>query len=99
LGASVGGLFHFRRTAIDTRAQSSRLAEFGGRGMSFNICRGTLGSFGNVQSSNKSRQPAHHRHELLVVEKEIEPDRQRDYAEKQRPHIGISPLQYVGKPL
>jgi hypothetical protein len=26
------------------RAQSSRLAEFGGRGMSFNICRGTLGS-------------------------------------------------------
>jgi hypothetical protein len=24
--------------------QSSRLAEFGGRGMSFNICRGTLGS-------------------------------------------------------
>ena len=28
----------------DTRAQSSRLAEFGGRGMSFNICRGTLGS-------------------------------------------------------
>ena len=25
-------------------AQSSRLAEFGGRGMSFNICRGTLGS-------------------------------------------------------
>jgi len=26
------------------RTQSSRLAEFGGRGMSFNICRGTLGS-------------------------------------------------------
>jgi len=26
------------------RAQSSRQAEFGGRGMSFNICRGTLGS-------------------------------------------------------
>jgi hypothetical protein len=25
--------------------QSSRLAEFGGRGMSFNICRGTWGSF------------------------------------------------------
>jgi hypothetical protein len=25
-------------------AQSSRLAEFGGRGMSFNICHGTLGS-------------------------------------------------------
>jgi hypothetical protein len=24
--------------------QSSRLAEFGGRGMSFNICRGTLGT-------------------------------------------------------
>ena len=29
---------------IDTHARSSRLAEFGGRGMSFNICRGTLGS-------------------------------------------------------
>jgi hypothetical protein len=29
---------------IDSRAQSSRLAEFGGLGMSFNICRGTLGS-------------------------------------------------------
>jgi hypothetical protein len=26
------------------RPQSSRLVEFGGRGMSFNICRGTLGS-------------------------------------------------------
>jgi hypothetical protein len=26
------------------RAQSSQLAVFGGRGMSFNICRGTLGS-------------------------------------------------------
>jgi hypothetical protein len=26
-------------------AQSSRLALFGGLGMSFNICRGTLGSF------------------------------------------------------
>jgi len=25
-------------------AQSSRLAEYGGRGMSFKICRGTLGS-------------------------------------------------------
>jgi hypothetical protein len=42
--ASVGGLFHFRHTDIYTRAQSSRLAEFGGLGMSFNICRGTLGS-------------------------------------------------------
>jgi len=29
---------------IDNAAQSSRLAEFGGLGMSFNICRGTLGS-------------------------------------------------------
>jgi len=29
---------------IDSRAQSSRLAEFGGRVMSFNICRGTIGS-------------------------------------------------------
>jgi hypothetical protein len=32
---------------IRARTQSSRLAEFGGLGMSFNICRGTLGS--NVQ--------------------------------------------------
>jgi hypothetical protein len=30
---------------IDTRAQSSRLAEFGGRGMSLKIYRGTFGSF------------------------------------------------------
>jgi hypothetical protein len=38
-------LRHYRKAAnIDTRPQSSRLAEFGGRGMSFNICRGTLGS-------------------------------------------------------
>jgi hypothetical protein len=29
---------------IEIEAQSSRLAEFGGLGMSFNICRGTLGS-------------------------------------------------------
>jgi hypothetical protein len=29
-------------------AQSSRLAVFGGRGMSFNICRGTLGSLVRV---------------------------------------------------
>ena len=32
-------------SAIDfCHPQSSRLAELGGRGMSFNICRGTLGS-------------------------------------------------------
>jgi len=64
--------------------------------MSFNICRGTLGSLAML-SMNKTGQPPHHRHELPVVEKEIEPDRQRDYAEKQLPHIGISPPQYVGK--
>jgi hypothetical protein len=29
---------------IQLRVQSTRLAEFGGRGMSFKICRGTLGS-------------------------------------------------------
>jgi len=29
-------------------AQSSRLAEFGGLGMSFNTCRGTLWQLGNV---------------------------------------------------
>jgi hypothetical protein len=32
------------RIAGSSRAQSSRLAEFGGLGMSFNICRGTLGN-------------------------------------------------------
>ena len=37
-------LFHCRRTDVDTRAQSSQLAVFGGLGMSFNVCRGTLGS-------------------------------------------------------
>jgi hypothetical protein len=30
------------------RVQSSQLAVFGGRGMSFNICRGTLGSLAMV---------------------------------------------------
>jgi hypothetical protein len=29
---------------IHSRTQSSRLAEFGGLGISFKICRGTLGS-------------------------------------------------------
>jgi hypothetical protein len=33
-----------RADRVSPRAQSSRLAVFGGRGMSFNICRGTLGS-------------------------------------------------------
>jgi hypothetical protein len=47
----------------------------------------------DAQSSNKPRQPDHHRHELLMVEKEIEPDRQRDHPEKQLAHIGFSPLQ------
>jgi len=32
------------RCDIDNAAQSSRLAEFGGRGISFNVCRGTFGS-------------------------------------------------------
>src|SRR5580700_7560909 len=34
---------HCTRAILSIRAQSSRLAEFGGRGMSFNICRGTDG--------------------------------------------------------
>jgi hypothetical protein len=29
---------------LGSRTQSSRLAEFGGRGMPFDICRGTLGT-------------------------------------------------------
>jgi hypothetical protein len=35
-------------------AQSSRLAEFGGRGMSFNICRGTLGSLAMFNSTRNA---------------------------------------------
>jgi hypothetical protein len=35
---------HSMEVSIAQPAKSSRLAEFGGRGMSFNICRGTLGS-------------------------------------------------------
>jgi hypothetical protein len=63
---------------------SEVFASIAGLGMSFKS---------EAQSSNKPRQPAHHRHELLMVEKEIEPDRQRDHPEKQLPHIGFSPLQ------
>jgi hypothetical protein len=37
------------RIAGSSRAQSSRLAEFGGLGMSFNICRGTLGTASSHQ--------------------------------------------------
>jgi hypothetical protein len=40
---------------------------------------------------NKPRQPTNHRHELRVVEREIEPDRQWDHPEKQLSHIGLSP--------
>jgi hypothetical protein len=46
LGLATAGRssFHLRGPAVPFQAQSSRLAEFGGLGMSFNICRGTLGS-------------------------------------------------------
>jgi hypothetical protein len=37
------------RIAGSSRDQSSRLAEFGGLGMSFNICRGTLGTASSHQ--------------------------------------------------
>jgi hypothetical protein len=42
--ATTAGLIYFSSIALTSEAQSSRLAVFGGRGMSFNICRGTLGS-------------------------------------------------------
>ena len=35
-------------------AQSSRLAKFGGRGMSFNICRGTIGSLVKFAANRKA---------------------------------------------
>ena len=62
---------------------SAVFASIVGRRMSFK---------GDAQSSNKPRQPAHHRHELLMVEKEIEPDRQRDHPEKKLSHIGYLPI-------
>jgi len=45
--ASLGGRF--------PRAQSSRLAVFGGRGMSFNIWRGTLGSLAMFTAIRNAR--------------------------------------------
>jgi hypothetical protein len=39
---------------IDAGGQSSRLAEFGGLGMSFNICRGTLGSLAMLAAAPRS---------------------------------------------
>jgi hypothetical protein len=42
------------RIAGSSRAQSSRLAEFGGLGMSFNICRGTLGSLAMFTAIRKA---------------------------------------------
>jgi hypothetical protein len=37
---------------VYSRAQSSRLAEFGSLGMSFNICRGTLGSLASFPDAS-----------------------------------------------
>jgi hypothetical protein len=37
-------MYDIGRSGVEYEIQSSRLAEFGGRGMSFNICRGALGS-------------------------------------------------------
>jgi hypothetical protein len=39
-------------------AQSSRLAEFGGLGMSFNICRGPAWQLGDVQAAVEQRKRA-----------------------------------------
>jgi len=50
---SSSALFHFRHTDINTR-QSSRLAEFGGLGMSFNVYRGTLGSLAMFTAIRKA---------------------------------------------
>ena len=45
LGSSIPKYSLGSLSTIGPRAQSSRLAELGGRAMSFNSCRGTLGSF------------------------------------------------------
>ena len=44
--------------ALTLAAQSSRLAEFGGRGMSFNICRGTLGSLAMLAAIRRATRSA-----------------------------------------
>jgi len=44
LGCPISKCNLGRLSSVDPRPQSFRLAEFGGRGMSFDICRGTLGS-------------------------------------------------------
>ena len=56
--------------------QSSRLAEFGGLGMSFKICRGTLGSFAMFTairnaSSRDSRFALERRPARLTIDQEI----------------------------
>jgi hypothetical protein len=43
LGCPISKCNYGTLSSVNPRAQSSRLALFGGRGMSFNICRGTLG--------------------------------------------------------
>jgi hypothetical protein len=48
------------------RAQSSRLAGFGGRGMSFNICRGALGSLAIFTAIRPRRDSRPNRPRLRV---------------------------------
>ena len=46
----MGGLFHFRRTTLTLALNHPRLGELGGLGMSFNFCRGALGTYSRYSS-------------------------------------------------
>ena len=66
VGTVAGSPVFFRRQPPRrfSRAQSSRLAVFGGLGMSFNICRGTLGSLAihrDEEASSRDGRLAQHR--------------------------------------
>jgi hypothetical protein len=54
---------------IDSRPRSSRLAEFGGRGISFKICRGTLVSSARLRqiSAEATSSPKLSQHKLVAV--------------------------------
>ena len=62
LGASaLGGStpqYNWGGSSTNPRDRSSQLAEFGGRGMSFNICRGTLGSLAMFTAIRKPARRA-----------------------------------------
>ena len=55
----------------------------------------SAGCTGDAQSSNVPRDPLHDGHKLRVVEKEVEPDSQRDHPEKQLSHMGYLPIRNI----